>query len=320
MAKRKSTKQFIIEARQIHKKQYDYSHVKYINTNHKVEIWCSKHGAFNQDPKSHLRGVGCPHCSRENQTAQQYLTTESFIERARNKHKNKYDYSQVQYINHKTKISIICKEHGTFRMMPSTHIFGQGCPKCGDLSAGSKKRISHETFLSRIVSKYGDKFDYSQLSFTRLCDPVTILCRTHGAFDIRASYLLDNKLSCTKCVYENKQICINRVGGYTLELFESSPELKTQPGKFYVLIAEGNNERFVKIGITIQSINKRYPKMWGGVYKFQEKLIQHMPLFDAFQKEQHFLQTYATYQYKPLQRFDGWTECFSIDILDLLLG
>jgi len=45
------------------------------------------------------------------------LTTEEFIERAKKveNHKDKnYDYSSVVYVNAKTKIKIICKEHGEF--------------------------------------------------------------------------------------------------------------------------------------------------------------------------------------------------------------
>ena len=40
------------------------------------------------------------------------LTTEQFIIKAMLFHGDKYDYSKVDYINNKTKITIICKEHG----------------------------------------------------------------------------------------------------------------------------------------------------------------------------------------------------------------
>lgn len=41
-------------------------------------------------------------------------TTELFIQKAIQVHGNKYDYSKIEYINAKTKIIIICKEHGEF--------------------------------------------------------------------------------------------------------------------------------------------------------------------------------------------------------------
>jgi hypothetical protein len=38
-------------------------------------------------------------------------TTEEFIQDAIKIHGDKYDYSKVEYINSKTKVIIICKEH-----------------------------------------------------------------------------------------------------------------------------------------------------------------------------------------------------------------
>lgn len=39
---------------------------------------------------------------------------EIFIEKAKKVHGDKYDYSKVNYIDNKTKICIICPEHGEF--------------------------------------------------------------------------------------------------------------------------------------------------------------------------------------------------------------
>lgn len=41
------------------------------------------------------------------------LTTEEFIEKA-NKIHNKYDYSQVKYVNSRTKVCITCPQHNQF--------------------------------------------------------------------------------------------------------------------------------------------------------------------------------------------------------------
>lgn len=60
----------------------------------------------------------------------QKLTTEEFIKRAREVHGDKYDYSQVEYVDSKTKVCIICKEHGEFWQRPSDHRHGKECPFC----------------------------------------------------------------------------------------------------------------------------------------------------------------------------------------------
>ena len=59
-----------------------------------------------------------------------YLTTEQFIKKAQQIHNNKYDYSKVEYVNNRTKVCIICPEHGEFWQTPHSHLSGKGCPHC----------------------------------------------------------------------------------------------------------------------------------------------------------------------------------------------
>lgn len=63
---RKTTEQFIEEARQVHGDKYDYSKVVYNNCDEKVEIICKKHGVFYQSPYNHCRKKqGCPKCAKD---------------------------------------------------------------------------------------------------------------------------------------------------------------------------------------------------------------------------------------------------------------
>lgn len=57
-------------------------------------------------------------------------TISDFIRKARAVHGNRYDYSQVEYINNKTPVKIICKKHGSFLQRPDRHLYC-GCLKCG---------------------------------------------------------------------------------------------------------------------------------------------------------------------------------------------
>jgi len=46
-------------------------------------------------------------------------------------HDNKYDYSQINYINCETAVIIICSIHGNFELVAGIHMSKhQGCPKC----------------------------------------------------------------------------------------------------------------------------------------------------------------------------------------------
>jgi hypothetical protein len=57
-------------------------------------------------------------------------TLNEFIDKAKEVHGNKYDYSKVNYINSQEKVCIVCHEHGEFWQLPFKHLKGQGCPKC----------------------------------------------------------------------------------------------------------------------------------------------------------------------------------------------
>ena len=59
-----------------------------------------------------------------------HINTELFREKSIEKHGDTYDYSQVEYINTKIKVKIICKVHGIFEQIPSLHLKGSGCKKC----------------------------------------------------------------------------------------------------------------------------------------------------------------------------------------------
>ena len=59
---RKTTEQFITEAKAIHGDKYDYSKVEYKTNKDKICIICPIHGEFWQRPKSHLNGHGCNKC------------------------------------------------------------------------------------------------------------------------------------------------------------------------------------------------------------------------------------------------------------------
>ncbi|MBQ2441354.1 MAG: hypothetical protein II502_04090, partial [Paludibacteraceae bacterium] len=58
------------------------------------------------------------------------MTTEEFIQKAKQVHGDKYDYSKVEYVNSKTKVCVVCPEHGEFWQTPNSHSRGVGCSKC----------------------------------------------------------------------------------------------------------------------------------------------------------------------------------------------
>ena len=74
------------------------------------------------------------------------LTTTEFIEKSKEIHGDKYDYSLVDYIDNKTKVKIICPIHGLLEQRPNSHLSGYGCVKCGSLTRVKKQTMSISDF------------------------------------------------------------------------------------------------------------------------------------------------------------------------------
>ena len=121
---------FIKKAKEIYNNKYDYSKVDYVNNHTKVCIICPEHGEFWQTPNNFLNKHACQKCGKFSRIKKQSLTKEEFILKAREVHGWKYDYSKVDYKNYKTKVCIICPEHGEFWQTPDAHLSNQGCYKC----------------------------------------------------------------------------------------------------------------------------------------------------------------------------------------------
>lgn len=56
--------EFVARAKKIYGDKYDYSKIEYENATNPVVIVCSIHGEFSKAPYRHLRGSGCPKCTK----------------------------------------------------------------------------------------------------------------------------------------------------------------------------------------------------------------------------------------------------------------
>ena len=174
--------EFIEKANKVHGNKYDYSKTDYITNRIKVCIICPEHGEFWQEPSSHLMGRGCPKCALERKKNRFNLSTSEFIEKARLFHGDTYNYSKVNYVNAKTKVCIICPEHGEFWQEPFSHTIGCGCPKCGAKKIGEAKRLNTESFITNSNQIHCGKYDYSKVEYITSKEPVVIICPKHGEF------------------------------------------------------------------------------------------------------------------------------------------
>ena len=176
--KKLTTEEFITKARKIHGDKYDYSKVEYINNLTKVCIICPIHGEFWQTPNKHLSGCNCPFCSHQSFKD----TKESFIEKARKIHGDKYDYSKVEYVDSHTKVCLTCPKHGEFWMVPTNHLCNKGCPKCKNELIATLNSSNTLEFITKARKIHGDKYDYSKVEYIKNNIKVCIICPQHGEF------------------------------------------------------------------------------------------------------------------------------------------
>jgi len=187
MPKRLTTEDFIKKAQLKHGSKYDYSETEYVHCMKKVKIICRIHGSFLQKPSSHLTGRGCSECVKIKQCLKGKFQTaqaaKCFIPNARSKHDGVYDYSEVDYVDSKTPVKIICKTHGPFLQIPNNHLNGKGCPDCGNTKRGkSKIDKAALVFIPESIKIHGLTYDYSETEYVLANEKVTIICKIHGSF------------------------------------------------------------------------------------------------------------------------------------------
>lgn len=168
--KKKTTETYIEQVKKIHGDKYIYDKIEYAGSHKKICVICPKHGEFFIRADAFLSGQGCPGCKSETVKEKQKKSTEQFIDDARKIHGDKYDYSKVEYVNARTKVCIICPEHGEFLQTPNLHLCGRGCSFCEESSLEREIRvlleennigfIKEKEFDGLIGDKRNLKFDF----------------------------------------------------------------------------------------------------------------------------------------------------------------
>lgn len=104
-------------------------------------------------------------------------TTEIFIEKARKKHGDLYDYSKTIYVRSKDEVIIICSIHGEFKQIAGNHLQGLKCNLCNN-----RRKCNTEEFIIKANIKHNFIYDYSKTIYTGAFNKIIIICKVHGEF------------------------------------------------------------------------------------------------------------------------------------------
>ena len=184
----------------VHGNKYDYSKSIYVKAKEKVIITCPIHGDFEQRPQDHvLKGCGCQKCKAQKIIEIHSYTKDMFLQMAHAKFGNKFDYSQVEYVNYTTPVTILCPIHGEFQTTPEYHIESAiGCAKCGREKANKAESDTQKEFIAKASKVHFDKYDYSKVQYVNSQTKVCIICPEHGEFWQRPANHISGQ-GCPKC-------------------------------------------------------------------------------------------------------------------------
>lgn len=165
------TLDFIKAAKAVHGEKFDYSNTVFTCASYKVKIICKEcKSEFEQVASIHLKGSGCLKCHHEKKV----YSLQTFLEKAKKVHGDKFDYSKVIYVRSNVKVTITCKAcKKDFEQIPKSHLSGVGCSHCM-----RNKKLTQQEFVKRAQAAHGDKYDYSKTVFERVLGEVQILCNT----------------------------------------------------------------------------------------------------------------------------------------------
>ena len=289
--------EFIEKAIKIHGDKYDYSLVNYIKNDIDVIIICKTHGEFKQRPANHLSGANCLDCSIITRGKKRAKSKDNFINECNEKHNYKYDYSITEYTNCKSNIEIIYHKHGIFELIADNHKRKDGCKKCKKEELIERNK---RLFIEKSNIVHNNKYDYSEIDYIKSTKKVNIICPLHGKFKQTPNSHSSGR-GCDKCANE-------------LNIYKKEDYVKlSKTAILYLILLEHKDEKFYKIGKTINSIKRRFLNK-SSVYTFtsiNEHINKSGTVFDL---EIELHRKYSSYSYKPNFVFSGHTECYNLDL------
>lgn len=213
--KDKKTKEFIIKFLRKNGDLYDLSDTLYINKRTKIKIICKKHGDVIKYPTNFLKSnTICDLCKLEE-------IIKTFIKNSKLKYgENAIDYSEMNYIDSKTNIKLICKKHNiSFDVTPNHHLNTNiGCPLCGKESYKKLRSKTLEQFLIEIskIPKYKD-YDFSESIYNGYDNLMKVKCKKHGYFTTTPHRLLNGE-GCRFCGIESSAKTRTKSVDYFLQI------------------------------------------------------------------------------------------------------
>lgn len=269
--------------------KYTYEKFVYKTAKEKSIVTCSIHGDFLITPSDHKSGYGCRECGIERCITSRKKSKELWLQEFGEIYSNKYTYILPQNMGNKSKITVVCPDHGEFKVRASNHKLGHSCQKCSLVERSIKRRSTLDEWLVDCKETHANFYTYEYCDSYEGQDVLMkVTCPAHGVFKIKAGSHKAGR-GCTTCAQH----------GYD----------RLSPSHLYIL-QDGD---LTKIGITnklpslgrLRDINRKsglnfavyhtmYSENGGFILELEQTSLKHFrKLYD-----------------QPKHSFSGSTECF----------
>ena len=165
-------------------------------------------------------------------------------------------------------------------------------------------------FIEEAKKIHGEKYDYSKVSYNLVSDKVKIICKEHGEFN----QTVDSHLQGSGCPICKKEY--NNGFSRTSWINLCNKNSNNNP-MVYIIRCYNNTENFIKIGLTQNSVHRRF---YGNLLPYSYEIIKEIkgsPDF-IFDEEKRLHRLCKQFSYTPNIHFEGITECFTLEALQLL--
>lgn len=231
--------------------------------------------------------------------------TDSFYKEKIQRNNNCYregSFEIVGLIQYGKKVKLSTK-YGICYMTVDNLVAG----KCPDIRSAEDKNLYAINMLKEV---HGDLYEYDKLVYINNHSNITIKCKKHGYFEQSFSNHVSGKC-CKVCQAEHssfgKNNWCNKIS-------------KQRRGILYLLKFHTEDEVFIKIGITLRDVEKRY-KYRNNIYNIETLyLLESDDREFIWDLENSIKKEFKSFKYKPVYDFEGSkTEVFSVDKeLDIL--
>ena len=208
----------------MHGNKYSFDGSKYVNRNTKLPVSCSVEGHpdFSMTPSNMLNGEGCRPCGVARGTDSRMITFEIFLERARKRHGDKFQYPDP-FIDRQTRcVRVVCVQHGEFSVNIFNHLKPSSNGSCKECAKDSVKRANSwciTDFIKQAESIHGNRYNYDQFIYSGYLRKGLIICK-HGHRFLQAPSNHLGGANCPHCTIRISKPCSQWLDGLGVHVRE----------------------------------------------------------------------------------------------------